>query len=777
MYCPKCGKKLSDNINFCSKCGNKIKKEITKTDNFKEKSKKKMTIEKKENILLIVGTILVIIASIIFAFATWNEMTNIFKLLFLTIESLLFIALSVFSKKVNNKMPYKFLWFIGITFIPILFYLIGYHQMLGNYLSYDGNGMYVYLALSSSICTGLYFISYKFLNSSFFEYISFVIAYFTITCILYIFKLDHILNFNLIFPVLNIFNFILCIIFIKMKNEIEKKRLCNFLSILLIIFGLLNCAYSTEYNNILQVSISFIFNIITCLMLLFKSDKKILYIYPISCYFVSNYGIANVFTNYINIVAFLSILGIILINLIVLQKRNKVVSIISHIFMILNSTYIIFANSIDNKTRFVCFTLLLIEYLFIIKITDIKFNKIVSKILLPITIYYVLGSIIRCFNNIPVALICLIGSIVLFTIYTILNNNKKDNMSKIIFQVSSYVLLILGTLWILIQNINISAFILSEILWIYYYIYNLVVNKERNLSLWILIMLLINFSVCSIKYILPIHYSLLFAAFITLIIDYINIKVYKLKSNYIYASIACCALASLYDFEYIGLFGICSNTIIYALSYFTLIREHKVNIIIKFLYTLIGFILINSLFSRFIDNIVISNIFILITYSCILISMYLLRINKDNITFGYSFILLLPYANIVENVPLFNENSVAFYTAIAVILVLIYFERVFILKEKDKNIIELILLILVHIFTIFSLLIFNFIVSAFYIFYGLIKSREDLSILGIVILIVNIIFNIFNIANNITITYVLLFIGVLMLTYVFYIEAKKNNKK
>lgn len=775
MYCPKCGKKLADNMNFCSKCGNKIKKE-TKKDEIKVKKKDKMTVEKKENILLVVGTILVIIASIIFAFATWNEMTDIFKLLFLTIESLLFIALSVFSKKVNNKMPYKFLWFIGISFIPIMLYLIGENRMIGDYLSYNGDGANIYLAISSSICAVLYFLSYKFLNSSFFEYISYIIAYFTVISILHIFKLDDIHNYNLIFPILNIFNFVLCIIYIKMKNELEKKHLGNFLSIFFIFFALLNCVYASNTNEILFVSISFIFNITTCLMLLFKSEKKILYIYPVLCYFVLNFGIANAFGNYVNVMTFASLLGIVLINLIAHQKNNKSVSIISHIFMILNTIFI-FTNPIDYKTRFICFVLLLITYLFILKISDIKFNIVVCKVLLPITIYYALGSLIRCFTAMPVALICLMGSVILFTIYTIFNHNKKDNLSKIIFQVSAYVLLILGALWILIENINISAFIFSEVLWIYYYIYNLVVNKEKNMSIWLLIMLIMNFALCSIKYALPIYYSLLFASLITLIIDYINIQVYKIKSNYIYVSVPCCALASLRGFINISLFGICSNIIVYALSYYVLVKKHNVNIIIKFIYTLIGFILINSLFTRFIDNIVISNILILITYLIILISMFLLRVNKDYITFGYSILLVAPYVNIVENVPIFNQNSIAFYTGIAVILVLIYFERVFKLKETEKTIFELILLILIHIVTIFSLLIFNFIVAAFYIFYGLFKSREDISILGIVILILNIIFNIINIANNITITYVLLFIGVLMLTYVFYIEAKKNNKK
>ena len=136
-YCTKCGNKLKDGTNFCSKCGNQINLAIKKEKTVKEKRE-----VNKEKLLPSIGTLLVI-----FAFANWNEMSSMFKLLFLAIESLLFLSLSLFSKRVNYKMPYKALWFIGITFIPIILNLIAAEGMLGEYLSYEGNGLYVYLAI------------------------------------------------------------------------------------------------------------------------------------------------------------------------------------------------------------------------------------------------------------------------------------------------------------------------------------------------------------------------------------------------------------------------------------------------------------------------------------------------------------------------------------------------------------------------------------------------------------------------------------------------------
>ena len=148
-YCVKCGNKLNENVNYCSKCGNSL-------INNKEKPKEKNKEDNKEKLLLIIGTILIIIASIAFAFANWNEMSSMFKVLFLSIECLLFLSLAIFSKRVGFKIPYKFLWFIGIAFIPIIFNLIGADKLLGDYLSYDGNGMYVYLAISTLICAIIY---------------------------------------------------------------------------------------------------------------------------------------------------------------------------------------------------------------------------------------------------------------------------------------------------------------------------------------------------------------------------------------------------------------------------------------------------------------------------------------------------------------------------------------------------------------------------------------------------------------------------------------------
>ncbi len=82
-----------------------------------------------------------------------------------------------------------------------------------------------------------------------------------------------------------------------------------------------------------------------------------------------------------------------------------------------------------------------------------------------------------------------------------------------------------------------------------------------------------------------------------------------------------------------------------------------------------------------------------------------------------------------------------------------------------------------HFITLFDILIVNFILGAFYIFYGFYKKRDSFTNLGLIVLLLTLIINASKLFDNISITYVLLIIGILMLTYVFYLEAKKKKIK
>lgn len=766
-YCIKCGNKLKNNVNFCSKCGHptKIKHE---EKNVKNKE------EKKEKLLLSIGTLLIIIASIIFVIANWNEMTSILKVLFLFIESLLFLSLSLFSKRLDYKMPYKFLWFLGITFIPIILILIAKDKILGDYLSFNGNGIYVYLSISSFICFIIYFISYKILKSNFFLFISYLFIYISVIFVLSIFKLD---TFYLMIPILNSFNLIICILYSLIKNVNYNKTINIFMSIIVVIFSIFTCIYASTKINYILHSITYISIIISLLILIFKSKKNILiYIYPFIINLILIISINSIFNKYINIILFMSILSIILINFIIHINDNKILKNISYILMLIFIVFILINYNVSYITLCINSVIVLITLLFVIKLNDEKLQVYISKTLLPILIFLIIYTIIKIFLKIDISIIYLIVSMLLFTLFIIFKQKKKDDYTKNIFEIFSYIYLIISSLIILFNKPFVISFLLNEIVWLYYFIFNKVLKRNKGLNIWILIMLILNFIFLSVRYSISLYYSLLFISIISLILDFAEIKINNKTTIYIYISLITTILAVLSNINNVSIIGVSLIVLSYVFTYMLYNKKHKTMFVIKYLYTIIGFVLINSIFNYFIDKEMLVNIFVLVTYIIILISMFLLEVDTDRKVLSYSIVVSYPYLKLLNNVEIFSKYSTSLIVLLTLSLILIYFERVFKLREKDRIIFELILLVLIHLFTLSEMLIFNFILSAFYIFYGFYKKRESFTIFGTILLVITLIVNIFKIANNITVTYVLLALGVIMLGYVFYIEFKKKNK-
>ena len=766
-YCIKCGQKLDEDSKFCSKCGFKIKNEV-KT----EPTKKELN---KEKLLLCIGTLLIIVASIIFAFANWNEMTGILKVLFLLIESMLFLALSLFSKKLDYKMPYKFLWFIGISFLPIILHLIAIDKILGDYLSYDGNGIYVYLSMSFFLCAIVYFVSHVIFKSNFFLYISYSFTYLLIVSILCMFNLD---KFEYMVAILNVINLVIFLIHLFIKNENYNKTLNRFISVIVMILSFMTCIYAKSQINYLFASVAYVSIIATIFLLIFKSKNNVLiYIYPYILNTIILFIITSLLGKYNNIILFLSLLSIIMINLIINLKDNKLLRNFSYISMLMFIIIILINYNVSYLTLGICSVIILATFIFIIKIDNEKMQSYISKTLLPFIIYLIIYSFVRKFTNIDSSFIDEIVSVICFTIYIIFKHKNKDKYTKDIFEAFSYTFLIIASFVILANKPTILSFILNEALWIYYFIFSKVSTKNKALSIWILIMLILNFLFLSIRYSIDFYYSLLFVSVITLILDFIEIKLKNTKEVYIYISLVTTTLAVITNFKNIAVFGVGLCILAYAFTYYLYVKKHKNNFVVKFIFTLVGFTLIDSIYNYFLSNYLIINILILITYLIIIISMFLLEVDDDRKVLSYSIVVAHPYLLILDNLPFLKEYSVSFIVFLVIALLLIYFERVFKLKEKDKTIVELILFALIHTITITSMLIFNFVLSAFYIFYGFYKKRESFTVFGTVLLIITLLINIFKIFNNISVTYILLVIGIIMLSYVFYMEAKKKSSK
>ncbi len=774
-YCTKCGNQLKENSKFCSKCGSPTKLELLS----REEERKKEKEEKKDKTLLYLGAGLIILSSIIFAFSNWNNMSNIFKLIFLFLEMIIFLSISIFSKRLDENMPYKVSWFIGVLFVPIIFILIAEYEMFG--LSNDGNAINVYLAISSLISGLVFYFSYKYIKSNLMLYLGFASIYSMILFILYAFGLENIYGMNLTFIIFCIINLIITILANKSKNDYTI-LLNKFIKFVLIVITILLSQYVSvaynEYINIILSVLSCIIHVITILLFMkLNNIKGLSYAFPYVIYFLLFMTLNNYFYTNINIYVFFSIIAAIALYLIFSLYDNKIVQTTSFVLMIVYIISILLTENISEKAFLVLSILLLISNIFIYKIIDENIEKKTCTILLPITLFMSVSSIIRLFTNLEYSIIYMIVSVLYFSIYTIINYKLNNKTFCFIFKCFSYILLALASILILSDGTNILLFVINEVLWIYYLLFEIFSKKMISKNIILLIAVILNLLIASARFNISLYYSLLFISLIFTLIDIVLFK-FKLKGENVcfYISLVSIILATLFNFDGYIVLSVCVNVLIYCSIYYILSKKN-ISFIIKYIYTLVGFCLISRLFNYFIDQSVIANIFILLAYIIIIISMFLLQTDTDNKVLSYTPVIIFPYSFLASNVDILREFKEELIVLLIVSLIILFMEKVFNLKnEKDRTLLEIIFISLVHITALFTNVIFNCIIAVFYIFFGIFKKKDSFIILGIILLLLSIFINLFKIVDNLSIIYILLSIGILLIAYVFITSAKKNNK-
>ena len=68
-------------------------------------------------------------------------------------------------------------------------------------------------------------------------------------------------------------------------------------------------------------------------------------------------------------------------------------------------------------------------------------------------------------------------------------------------------------------------------------------------------------------------------------------------------------ILTLFDIKNYSMYAVIANVLIYSLVFYMYNKEGKLRFIFKYIYTLLGFILIYKLFNCYIEKIVIANIF------------------------------------------------------------------------------------------------------------------------------------------------------------------------
>lgn len=159
-FCPKCGYDLYghtvSNQNICHEPRSEIPI-VVKKEPVKIQKEKPTDKEIKNSLILIVGAVLIILSAIFFLTSTWNVSHNFVKTIIIILLFFVFYSASYIAEaKLNLKSTAKTFYYLSLAYIPIVFLSIALFGLLGNYLSLNGEGRYIYLFISSLITMFIY---------------------------------------------------------------------------------------------------------------------------------------------------------------------------------------------------------------------------------------------------------------------------------------------------------------------------------------------------------------------------------------------------------------------------------------------------------------------------------------------------------------------------------------------------------------------------------------------------------------------------------------------
>ncbi len=110
------------------------------------------------NVLLIIGSLLIILAGVIFATTTWATLGNIVKaVIILSFSAVLFAASSAAERKFDLPKTGKVFYTLGCAFLPITVFAIAYFKIFGEWFSISGNGSGTVLAAAAALTAAVCF--------------------------------------------------------------------------------------------------------------------------------------------------------------------------------------------------------------------------------------------------------------------------------------------------------------------------------------------------------------------------------------------------------------------------------------------------------------------------------------------------------------------------------------------------------------------------------------------------------------------------------------------
>ena len=127
-----------------------------------QKIKEKQEYERKNTTILTVGSILIVLAAIVFLMSTWNAISNVLKTIIMVLLIGVFWGASEIAKnKFKLEKTSKTFFYIAMAYIPICLISCSIFGLFGEYLSIQGQGKFIYLAISMLFTAVIYYLNYK----------------------------------------------------------------------------------------------------------------------------------------------------------------------------------------------------------------------------------------------------------------------------------------------------------------------------------------------------------------------------------------------------------------------------------------------------------------------------------------------------------------------------------------------------------------------------------------------------------------------------------------
>ena len=656
-FCTNCGVDLinafpvegNGKSKFCPNCGfNLLDNEPSPVTNLVQNSVVAKTVKKekkpisdksiKNSFILIAGALLIIISAIVLLTSTWEYSHDIFKTLIISFMFVVFLGSSYIAKdKLKLNVISKVFLHISLIYLPLIFLSISLFSLLGNYLSINGEGNYIYLAISSILLSVIYFFSMR-KNKDIL-----ISIYGNIFQLLSIIFLTLIFNNNIfvIIFVLSIYTLVYCLFNIKNKYYYSLAAdkvillvytLCLFSLSLLCALGSINIFY------VLSLIID-IFLVYFIVGKLFNNINTFNCIYPLLILLIS-LSLPRLFTNSIYLYMIFVLFGSLLIFMLDFVHNHNV-KLLNYIFIsiVIISLYLItLINCNVISIALFLFGYLLISILYYIYLNN---SKVMASWIIPIVALLFIAHITYYFN-ISVIIVSLIFSII-FIISNLVN--IKDIVFKNTLNISSIVLMSIYYLIQVMEHLNTYTLIFSIYMTIMLFVI-FILKKNSTYKILSYIYLFITIIYLFALYKLPINdlYSIYIGLLIVFGIE--CIKLIKNKAGTIF-------LFVLFIIGFLFIFGFENNILLLigiTLLYELYLYINKLNINYNYLpISIIGMFCV-----------VYSNIYTTVMY-IIIFSLLLMITNKNEktsksipiMTYIYSAFLLLSDYNKYIKIVLF----------------------------------------------------------------------------------------------------------------------------